>query len=279
MKPTFIGIGAQKCASTWLYRILAEHPEVGVGQEKEIDFFSYHYDHGYQWYESQFVECVGKRAIGEISPSYFCEPAVPARIKRYLPDAKILVSFRDPVQRALSNHRHEVRVGHLTGEDLAFEAGLENNPMYTEQGRYATHLKRWLDHYPQEQILVVLQEDIAEDPVAVTKKVYEFVGVDAGFEPEQLNKKYNPSYANRSRILTNVKDQIYALTKFPAMRWLWKFGDMIGLKRLYRSINTVPSDEVIPAPNETTIKKLRETFHPEVEELSKILERSLEAWK
>lgn len=278
MKPTFIGIGAQKCASTWLYRVLAEHPDVGVSKEKEIDFFSYHYDHGFQWYESQFVDCDGKTAVGEISPSYFCEPAVPARLKLYAPDAKILVSFRDPVQRALSNHRHEVRVGHFTAGGLAFEAGLDNNPMYIEQGRYATHLKRWLEYFPQEQILVVLQEDIADDPLAVARKVYEFVGVEPGYEPEQLTQKFNRSYANRSRGLANFKDRLYALSRLPGMRWVWALGSATGLKRLYRTVNTVPSNEAIPAPDDRTLAQLRQAFRPEVEELSELLGRSLEKW-
>jgi hypothetical protein len=82
------------------------------------------------------------------------------------------LSLRDPVERALSNHRHEVRVGHLAGADLSFETGLANNPMYVEQGLYATHLKNWMRHFPRADILVVLMEDIASDPLAVSKTVY-----------------------------------------------------------------------------------------------------------
>src|SRR3954453_17151561 len=166
-RPTYVGIGAQKCASTWLHRILAEHPEIAVPADKEMDFFSYRYDHGNQWYERCFAVEGTARVRGEISPSYFCEPAVPERVARYMPDAKILLSLRDPVERALSNHRHEVREGHLTGSDLSFETGLANNPMYVEQGLYATHLKSWLRHFAQADILVVLMEDIETDPLAI----------------------------------------------------------------------------------------------------------------
>ena len=155
-RPTYVGIGAQKCASTWLHRILAEHPQVAVPEAKEVDFFSWRFDHGYQWYERQFATGPETAvARGEISPSYFAEPAVPARIARYAPEVRVLLSLRDPVQRALSNHRHEVREGHLTGPDLSFEAGLANNPMYVEQGLYATHLRQWLHHFPRERILPI----------------------------------------------------------------------------------------------------------------------------
>ena len=104
-------------------------------QVKEVDFFSYRYDHGYQWYERCFQSAKPARARGEISPSYFAEPAVPgARRAISAPTPKSCCRLRDPVERALSNHRHEVRVGHLTGADLSFETGLANNPMYVEQG-------------------------------------------------------------------------------------------------------------------------------------------------
>lgn len=278
MKPAFIGIGAQKCASTWLHRILEEHPEVGVGVEKEIDFFSYHFDHGYQWYEKQFDHCANKSIVGEISPSYFCESSVPERVYRYMPHAKILVSFRDPVQRALSNHRHEVRVGHFTGSGLSFEAGLANNPMYIEQGRYATHLKRWLQYFPQEQILVVLMEDVEKDPLSVARNVYSFLGVDTSFQPLQLSKRFNQSYANRSRRLLGVKDTLYNITRTPGLRWLWSLASMLGVKSLYRGVNTVPSAEAIPKPNTRSLDELRQQFSPEMRELSVLINRPLDAW-
>ena len=121
-KINFLVIGAQKCASTWIYDILRDHRQVLLSERKELDFFSYHYERGFQWYERQFGPPNGWLAVGEISPSYFHEPAVPARLGEYLPEAKIIVSLRDPVERALSHHRHAVRVGDVVGDDLSFEA-------------------------------------------------------------------------------------------------------------------------------------------------------------
>lgn len=278
MKPTFIGIGAQKCASTWLHGILEEHPEVGVAVRKEVDFFSYHFDHGYEWYEKQFAGCESKTAVGEISPSYFCEPAVPQRVQQYLPDARILLSLRDPVQRALSNHRHEVRVGHFTGSGLSFEAGLANNPMYIEQGCYATHLKRWLQHFPDEQILAVLMEDVENDPSAVARNVYRFLGVDAAYQPRQGSKRFNRSYANRSQLLSGIKDLVHRGTRTPGLAWLWSLGSALGLKAVYRGINTLPSEAAIPDPGEEVLRELRQRFAPEVRELSTLIRRPLDAW-
>jgi hypothetical protein len=280
-RPTYVGIGAQKCASTWLHRVLAEHPQVAVPEAKELDFFSYHYDCGFQWYERQFAtDRPGVRARGEISPSYFCEPAVPARLARYAPDARILLALRDPVERALSNHRHEVREGHLAGPDLSFEAGLANNPMYVEQGLYATHLNRWLAHFPRGQMLVVWADEVARTPAEVCRAVYRFVGVDEGFLPSGLRERYNRSFASRSRWLADVKQSVYGASRaVPPLRWAWDAAAGIGLRSLYRRVNEVPSDVVIPAPRAETIAQLRQRFEPEIRELESLLGRSLEAWR
>lgn len=278
MRPSFIGIGAQKCASSWLYRVLEQHPEVGVSGEKEVDFFSYRFDHGYRWYESKFSHCRGKKAIGEVSPSYFCEPAAPARVHRFLPSARILVSLRDPVERALSNHRHEVRVGHIDDGDLSFDAGLANNPMYVEQGRYATHLKRWLEYFPPERILVVLMEDIGRDPRAVVRSVYEFLSIDPSYVPENLSRRDNPSYATRFRTLTGIKDGVYRGVGRSGAQWLWNAGAALGFKTLYRYVNVVPSERVIPSPDARTLAELRDVFAPEIRELAGLLGRPLDAW-
>lgn len=279
MKPTFIGIGAQKCASTWLYRILGEHPDVAVSVVKEVDFFSFHFDHGYQWYEQHFAQVTGKRMVGEFSPSYFCDEDTPARIKQYLPHAKLIVSFRDPVERALSNHKHEVRVGHYTGPDFSFEAGLRNNPMYIEQGRYATHLKRWLEHFPHEQILVVFQEEVEDRPLEVAREVYRFLGVDAGYTPIGLRERYNLGFGVKRQWLAHVKDKLYHVTRIPALRWLWRVAASMGLKDWYRFANTVKSEQALPPVNAELKARLRGIFATETIELEQLLGRSLASWK
>jgi hypothetical protein len=277
-RPTYVGIGAQKCASTWLHRILAEHPQVAAPEAKELNFFSYHYDRGHQWYERCFNDAGAAPARGEISASYFCEPRVPERLAGYLPDAKILLSLREPVERALSNHRHEVREGHLQGADLSFETGLSNNPMYVEQGLYATHLRNWLRFFPRDQILVVLMDDVETDPAGVCKLVYRFVGVDDSYVPSGLVNRYNRSFANRWAPLAGAKNAVYGATRVPGLRWIWSAAANAGLRSVYRGINTVPSKAVIPPPHAETLVELRRRFEPEIRELETMIGRSLHRW-
>lgn len=279
MKPTFIGIGAQKCASTWIYDILRDHPEVALSEPKELDFFSYHYDHGFQWYERHFSKHLDMGAVGEISPSYFHEPAVPVRIKSYLPQAKVLISLRDPVERAISNHKHEVRVGHISGDDLSFETGLANNPMYIEQGLYATHLSRWLQYFSPAQMLIIFLEDIVADPEGVARCIYEFLGVDSSHRSAALEQQSNASHITRYSGLEALRKNLRMTAKSAGLDWLWRAGGRLGLQSVYHKVNRLPSGTVIPSISEATIRDLRLQFSDEISKLEQLSNRSLAHWR
>ncbi|MEQ8207888.1 MAG: sulfotransferase [Woeseia sp.] len=276
MMPTFLGIGAQKCASTWLHRIVASHPAVHVPDIKEANFFSYHFDHGYQWYERMFNPGSSVTQIGEVSPSYFHDPAVPARVYQYRPDIKILLTLRDPIQRALSNHRHEVRAGHIVGDDLSFEKGLANNPMYVEQGLYSKHLANWLEYFPRDRILIILVDDIENDPGKVAREVYQFLGIDPKFQPTGLAAKPNRSVTSRSEGLLRRKQRIYELTRKPGLAWLWKAASGLGFRKLYRRINVTDSEVSMLAGTE---KALRKQYKEDLNQLEQTLGRSLVNWQ
>lgn len=170
-----IGVGAQKCATTWLHFVLKAHPDAFMSEPKELDFFSSFFDRGYEWYDRHFVGGAGKAVRGEISPSYLHDFDAPARAFAYAPAAKVVAVLRDPVDRAFSNHLHEVRNGNCTSVD--FEAGMANNPLYLHQSRYALHLNRWLEAFPKEQVKILLQEDIRADPMAVLTDVCGWLGI------------------------------------------------------------------------------------------------------
>lgn len=279
LQPTFIGIGAQKCASTWIYSILKDHPEVSLGTPKEINFFSYYYDYGVQWYLKHFTPRPEARAVGEISPSYFHEPTVPHRLKSSFPDVKILVSLRDPVERVISNHKHEVRTGHFRGEDLSLEAGLANNPMYIEQGRYATHLSRWLEFFPQDQLLIILFDDVLAKPAAVAQTIYRFLGIDEHHRSAGLMTPSNVSYVNRYESVEKTRKAIRVLAKQGGMERLWQWVGNLGLRSLYRKMNRASSNTVIPPISEATKARLRSEFEEEIIRTEQLLKRDLAHWR
>lgn len=278
MKPNFVGIGAQKCASTWLYDVLATHPQSNMSDLKELDFFTRYYDYGYQWYERNFPEA-NALVVGEISPSYLNSAEAPARVKTYNPDAKLLVSLRHPVERAISNHRHDVRIGLFQGQDMSLQAGLANNPAYIDQGLYAKHLTAWLEHFPKSQLKVVLVDDIKADAAATAASVYEFLGLDAKHKSELLHTRSNESYVNRSSGLERTKNQVRGVIRKLGLGPVWNGLGNLGLKNAYRNANRAPSSSVIPKPSAQVLAELSEAFRSDIEQLEVLLERSLEHWK
>lgn len=278
MTERFIGIGAQKCASSWMHDILADHPQVGVPATKELDFFSHRHEFGYRWYEGQFPHSAALRMRGEISPSYFHEPAATARAQDYDRSMRILVSLRDPVERALSQHRHLARLGLLPPDDLTFETALANNPTYVDQGRYFAHLSRWIDTFGPERVHVVLMEDIRQDPAAVARHLYQFLGVDDTHQPAALRETSNPSYVPRSRALELSVRLVRGGIQRLGLGGAWKRVGDSGLRGAYRSLNRRRSEDVLPPPAPTTLDELRERMAPDLEKLSRLIRRDLSTW-
>src|SRR5687767_9665111 len=107
-KPNFVGVGAQKCATTWLSVCLRRHPEVFMSVPKEIRFFDAdeNWAKGVDWYLDHFNNSQNYKARGEFSPSYLSHPVSAERIKSVLGTVKILVSLRNPATRFISHYKH-----------------------------------------------------------------------------------------------------------------------------------------------------------------------------
>lgn len=276
MSPTVIGIGVQKCASSWVHSVLGAHPKIGVSEPKELDFFSYNFDRGYQWYEHHFCELAQFEARCDTSPSYFYDPRAAERVWDYKNDMKIIAVLRDPIARAYSNHLHEVIKHHIPHQ--SFEEGLVGNPAYIDQGRYHTHLKRWLDRFGQNQVLVLIAEEVFADPALATAQLYEFVGVDTGFSSAVASEARNISDRPRSsglrRTLRSSGDLMRRAGLEEQLVRIKSMGPVAGLLRM----NSVDMRVEIPPMAEATQRKLTDIFAPEMVALARLLKRSEFPW-
>ena len=108
--PGFLIIGAQKSGTTTLFAMLGTHPQLTRPTDKEVHYFSLHYERGEAWYRRHFK---GEIAF-EASPYYIFHPAAPERIRATIPNAKLIAILRDPVQRSISHYFHSVLKGHET---------------------------------------------------------------------------------------------------------------------------------------------------------------------
>lgn len=180
----FLGIGAYKSATSWLHLCLEQHPNVFVPKEKEIDYFSYNYSKGSLWYKSIFEKSVNK-VMGEISPSYFVTPEAPKRIFNWNPNIRLLLLLRNPIERAYSHYCMDLRMG-KTREPIDKEI-----LPFIKQGFYYNYLQNYLKYFSREQMLLLIYDDLKENPRNFIKDVFTFLEVDASFEPTIVNELYH----------------------------------------------------------------------------------------
>lgn len=282
IRVNFIGVGGQKCASTWIYDILSDHPEVCLSQDKELDFFSNYWDRGYAWYMGKFDHdrASAAVAVGEVSPSYLSDTDSAERAAKYNKDMKVIVTLRNPVARAYSNHKHNIRQGFVPGEDLSFEKSLTENPTYIDHGYYGKYLENWLRHFPKHQVQVIFFEDIVGDPEGVATSVYGFLGVSEGFVSRNLRKKSNESVAvanvKVARFIDGIRNRVRCSRLFS---WVWDLLHVIGIRAMYRALNMRDVETAIPKMRPDTMAYLTSIFRPDIELLESIVGRPLTSWK
>ncbi len=218
--PTFLLIGAQKSGSTWLAAMLDAHPEICTPARKELHYFDRPDGdaQGIGWYESQFRVEVGQRAIGECTPDYLwsrghrtqpdeptagaqelldsivpepdMRPGTPDRIFEQYPDLKLLVVLRDPVQRAISGFKHHIRQGRLSPRARFRQSAGRYG--IVEQGFYDAQLEAWTRRFDPDRFkILIFEEDVLRRPERSIGEVYEHLGVDHRFVPENLHDTFN----------------------------------------------------------------------------------------
>ena len=174
----FLIIGAAKCATTWLQRGLQLQPSISM-PDPELHFFSREYQRGTEWYLSQFGEPEPGQIVGEKSNSYLDTPEAAWRIRGSLPNAKLIVKLRNPIERAYSDYCMLLRRGEV-GRNIedVLDPRVAGGNRFLYGGRYGEQLRRFADLFPREQICVVLYDDLARDPAGHLRRVMTFLGVD-----------------------------------------------------------------------------------------------------
>jgi hypothetical protein len=210
--PNFLICGAPKAGTTALYEILKQHPDVYMSEVKETDFFQHSYDKGMAWYESLFLNYAGQKAIGEASPGNMIHPLAAERIAHHIPDAKLIFMLRNPIERAYSQYWYGIMLG-IDSPQVSFSELIrdKNDPWgqrVIELGMYAEQIKRYQQYFSADQLLILLYEDFRVDSQKALQKICAFLGINANFEAQILEK-------NVTRYPKNVfvYKQIYGVWK------------------------------------------------------------------
>ncbi|MDT9232442.1 tetratricopeptide repeat protein [Limnospira sp. PMC 917.15] len=214
--PNFLIIGAQKGGTTSLYEYLCHHPQIIPNLHKEVDFFMWQYYRGLDWYLAHFppIPPGGEFLTGEASPSYIVDSKVCDRISQAFPEVKLIVTLRNPVDRAFSqyqDHRNWMGQEKRTLEQAMIDeiAILDtiDDPTQAERkfwgcqygyllrGMYVYFLEKWMQKFPPEQLLILTSEELYNHPQNTLKQVFEFLGLpdhQLSEYPRYTAGSYNP---------------------------------------------------------------------------------------
>ena len=255
--PDFLILGTEKGGTTSLYRDLIQHPFINSPVTKEISFFSRYYDRGLNWYRvcfpfkhhKFFVKNLQKKNFltGEASVRYFDHPHAPERIKQLIPNVKLIILLRNPIDRAYSQYNMIVRGGF---EKLTFQQAIQKEKdrtseeyekmlmdknyyseiyflyAYLNRGIYVDTLKKWMDTFPKEQFLIMHSKDFFDNSSKIYHKTLDFLNM-----PKFDLKNYYDigiSYKNpkmdsklRSQLVEYFKPHNERLYKFLGRNFDW----------------------------------------------------------
>lgn len=199
MLPNLIVIGGLKCGTTSLHHYLNLHPEIQMSRPKELNFFvaELNWPLGREWYESHFRGEAPLR--GESSPHYTNLPrfqGVAERIASVAPEARLIYMVRDPVDRALSHCLHNVAGGY---ERRPLEQALaDHESAYVHRSLYAMQLQPYLERFGKGRIAVVSREELKSEREGTMRRLFGFLGADAGFTSPQFSREWETGGGKRS---------------------------------------------------------------------------------
>jgi len=207
----FFVIGAARAGTTSLYNYLGQHPDIFLPLVKECNYFSrvesmikevyrdpkegqeYHMRiiRSYEVYKRLFKNARPGQSKGEVSPSYLFDIQTAQRIKAHNPKSRIVVSLRNPVERAYSHFQMHNATGYEPCDDFMQALNAPKNPIwgggniYLEASRYYPQLKPYYDLFPREQIHVMVYEEWIQNPQTALKEVFGFLGLDPNAEVDK----------------------------------------------------------------------------------------------
>jgi hypothetical protein len=270
--PDFLYIGTSKAGSTWLFNALSVHPEVWLASNKGLYFFDAHYDRGLDWYRRQF-EGADRRAVGEFSHSYLSSDEAPARIAAYSPTMRLLVCLREPVDRAFSDYLDLVKNNGFAG---SFTEAVEQYPRLLDRGRYATHLSRYLQHFPTGQIHVGLFDDLTSGPQEYADDVYDFLGLERVVLTAGDLRERMPAGRPRNATVVGLAKRA---SRVAAATGLRRWRSRIKRSTMVRSALYKQYRDDKPRVDPTLAAELRRGFVDEVAQLDELLGRPVsERW-
>lgn len=177
----FLGIGAQKSGTTWLYRMLETHPCIRFPAGKEVHFWDQRIQNGVDWYARLFSESTPGLRQGEITPAYsMLEPQTIQQVRSINPSLRIVFLIRNPMDRAWSSAQMALQRAEMTIDEASDQWFIDHfrSSGSMRRGDYETTLRRWRAVFSIEQVLLLRYENIRVAPLHLLQQCAKHLGVD-----------------------------------------------------------------------------------------------------
>lgn len=294
MRPLdFMIIGAQKCATTTLFELLRQHPDVNMPLEKEVPFFTREVctDNEWEAYTDKHFGRDDGRLWGKATPQYMCDPGAAARIHAMMPSTKLVAILRDPIARTWSHYQMGRR---RETEDRPFDAAIDpllappslqhnrvlpvpthdegyesESPFYVAWSEYGRILEHYVSLFGAKNVLVLYTEDLQRDPAGTLEHLLAFIGLAPDFRPAGLGEvMHKGGGSNRVphglRVWLRERRMLYALwQRLPDSR-------RGRLRFLYERWNVRKTGPVSPGMSDTVRASLRAHFGEDLARLSRL---------
>jgi hypothetical protein len=210
-------VGPPKTGTTWIYEVLKTVKEINLSkQTKELEFFNKNYHKGFPWYQNAFHRTGTKTC--DISTSYFTSDKASSRIKKFDPNAKIIITIRDPYKRLISHYKHNIRFGIL--DPIPIKEAIKKQPGLIHNSLYSKYIRNWVEIFGRENVLILPIELLTTNQSDYIHQINSFlsISIDPG------------AYNNLDRINYSSQPRSYLLAK--SMRKLRKKLNMLGMYKL-----------------------------------------------
>jgi len=294
MRPDFFIVGAPKSGTTSLYTYLKAHPQIFMPTLKEPAYFGTDLNPPERFktqdaYLGLFAEARSDQRVGEASTRYFFSQRAAVEIKQFNPQASIIIMLRNPVDMVYAYHSQKVLDGHEHIFD--FQAALAAEPQrklrgrpmradiapahlyYRDIGKLSRHVKRYLDTFGKERVLVILFNDFVSRTEHTYRQTLTFLGVSENFTPDFEARQRNRVIRHRWLHLA-VRNPPLPLKRLARAILPHSFRLMVN--RLLWRYNTHVSKRAPLSPEVRQV--LEQEFKNDLAALSDLLERDLTDW-
>jgi len=306
--PNLFIVGAPKCGTTAMHTYLGQHPEIFMARVKENNHFATdlippadEFRSDGRYFE-MFREAGDKKIVGESSVYYMLSKIAAENIRRFNPEAKIIIMLRNPVDVLHSFHAQLIYNG---DEDIMdFEAALEAETkrksgelqikkglrfnerlFYSEVVSCAEQVQRYLYLFPKEQVYIIIYDDFRIDTAGVYRKTLEFLNVDPMFQPDfpivNPRKMLIPHRVIGKKGWRGFLLRMIELP-VPPVRFMIQTTPQTLRNYLKRVLFDMkpsghPNQQNPPMCSETR-RQLQKTYRLEIEKVEKLLGRDLCSW-